>query len=88
MMKIKKIKREAKMLDLELIIQILENNDLNINIKAKGAKPIVNDEDVRNKINELAILIKEKMILIGREIRKEEEVKNSGKDDRNSKRFI
>lgn len=76
MMKIKKIKREAKMLDLELIIQILENNDLNINIKAKGAKPIVNDEDVRNKINELAILIKEKMILIGREIRKEEEVKN------------
>ena len=83
-----KIKREAKMLDLELIIQILENNDLNINIKAKGAKPIVNDEDVRNKINELAILIKEKMILIGREIRKEEEVKNSGKDDRNSKRFI
>lgn len=76
MMKIKKIKREAKMLDLELIIQILENNDLNINIKAKGAKPIVNDEDVRNKINELAILIKEKMILIGREIRKEEEMKN------------
>lgn len=71
-----KIKKEAKMLDLELIIQILENNDLNINIKAKGAKPIVNDEDVRNKINELAILIKEKMILIGREIRKEEEVKN------------
>ena len=68
-----KIKKEAKMLDLELIIQILENNDLNINIKAKGAKPIVNDEDVRNKINELAILIKEKMILIGREIRKEEE---------------
>lgn len=79
MMKIKKIKREAKMLDLELIIQILENNDLNINIKAKGAKPIVNDEDVRNKINELAILIKEKMILIGREIRKEEEVKNDGR---------
>ena len=74
-----KIKKEAKMLDLELIIQILENNDLNINIKAKGAKPIVNDEDVRNKINELAILIKEKMILIGREIRKEEEVKNDGR---------
>ena len=79
MMEIKKIKREAKMLDLELLIQILENNDLNINIKAKGAKPIVNDEDVRNKINELAILIKEKMILIGREIRKEEEVKNDGR---------
>lgn len=79
MMKIKKIKREAKMLDLELIIQILENNDLNIIIKAKGTKPIVNDEDVRNKINELAILIKEKMILIGREIRKEEEVKNDGR---------
>lgn len=88
MMKIKKIKREAKMLDLELLIQILENNDLNINIKAKGAKPIVSDEEVINKINELATLIKEKMILIGREIRKEEEVKNSGKDDRNSKRFI
>lgn len=83
-----KIKKEAKMLDLELIIQILENNDLNINIKAKGAKPIVNDEDVKNKINELAILIKEKMILIGREIRKEEEVKNSGKGNRNDKRFI
>lgn len=74
-----KIKKEAKMLDLELIIQILENNDLNINIKAKGAKPIVGDEEVRGKINELAILIKEKMILIGREIRKEEEVKNDGR---------
>ena len=88
MMKIKKIKREAKMLDLELIIQILENNDLNIIIKAKGTKPIVNDEDVRNKINELAILIKEKMILIGREIRKEEEVKKNGRSNKNSKRFI
>ena len=83
-----KIKKEAKMLDLELIIQILENNDLNINIKAKGTKQIVNDEDVRNKINELAILIKEKMILIGREIRKEEEVKNNGRSNKNSKRFI
>ena len=71
-----KIKKEAKMLDLELIIQILENNDLNINIKAEGDKRIVTDKDIKNKINELAFLIQEKMILIGRKIRKEEEMKN------------
>lgn len=71
-----KIKKEAKMLDLKLILQILEKNEININVKAEGDKRIVTDKDIKNKINELAFLIQEKMILIGRKIRKEEEMKN------------
>ena len=71
-----KVRREAKMLDLKLILQILEKNEININVKAEGDKRIVTDKDIKNKINELAFLIQEKMILIGRKIRKEEEMKN------------